>query len=128
MKEELEQKLFTKYPEIFSNRFLSEHESPMTNGICVGDGWYNIIDKLCLKIMQVINKDDSLKESFKINEIKTKYGMLYFYTNQANEKIDKYIMEAELESQTICSNCGDIILFNKSDVILCSKCRNKLEF
>ena len=47
MKEELENKLYEKYPKIFVNRYASEQESCMAFGLEVGDGWYNLIEVLC---------------------------------------------------------------------------------
>lgn len=50
MNQDLDKKLVEKYPEIFADRYKSPQESPMYWGFDCGDGWYNIIDKLCLCI------------------------------------------------------------------------------
>lgn len=47
MNEELEQKLFKKYPSIFRDTNKSPQESCMAFGLETGDGWYNLIDTLC---------------------------------------------------------------------------------
>ena len=47
MKEELEQQLYKKYPEIFKDTNMPSHESCMAFGLEVGDGWYYLIDTLC---------------------------------------------------------------------------------
>ena len=47
MKKELDDKITTKYPEIFKDRFLNKRETPIPWGFSCGDGWYNIIDILC---------------------------------------------------------------------------------
>lgn len=47
MTPKLQNQLFKKYPKIFRQKDLSIRESCMAWGIDVGDGWYNLIDKLC---------------------------------------------------------------------------------
>ena len=47
MKQELEDKLIKKYPEIFKDCYKSARESCMAWGLEVGDGWYDLIDRLC---------------------------------------------------------------------------------
>ena len=47
MNEELELKLYKKYPNIFKDTNKSPQESCMAFGLEVGDGWYNLIDYLC---------------------------------------------------------------------------------
>lgn len=46
MREELDKQLHEKYPLIFSGRY---------GGLCVGDGWYNILDAMCANIQHHIN-------------------------------------------------------------------------
>ena len=50
MKKNLQDNLYNKYPLLFAQKDLSIYESCMSQGICVGDGWYDIIDKLCFYI------------------------------------------------------------------------------
>ena len=47
MQQELQDRLFEKYPRIFSQKDLSPQETCMCFGIACGDGWYDIIDTLC---------------------------------------------------------------------------------
>lgn len=51
MKEELQKKLYDKYPVIFGAKDLGPSKSCMFWGIEVGDGWFNIIDILCDGLM-----------------------------------------------------------------------------
>ena len=50
MSPELDKQLVEKYPKIFANR----HASPETRAMCwgfeCGDGWFNILDKMCRNI------------------------------------------------------------------------------
>jgi hypothetical protein len=50
MSPELEKSLYQKYPAIFQDNTKSIQESCMAWGICVGDGWYGILDALCSNI------------------------------------------------------------------------------
>ncbi|MFZ9848288.1 MAG: hypothetical protein ACO3EE_09095 [Flavobacteriales bacterium] len=47
MREELQNKLFEKYPKIFADAGKSPQESCMAWGLEVGDSAYNLIDLLC---------------------------------------------------------------------------------
>lgn len=57
MKQELQQKLYKKYPELFGQRKLSQMQSAMFWGIETGDGWYDIIDNMCLLIQSHIENE-----------------------------------------------------------------------
>lgn len=47
---ELDAKLCEKYPKIFADRHADVHTTAMCWGFECGEGWYNIIDKLCFNI------------------------------------------------------------------------------
>ena len=47
MRQELQQKLFDKYPKIFADRTKPKTETCMCWGLEVSDGWYDLIDVLC---------------------------------------------------------------------------------
>jgi len=51
MKPELDERLCTAYPEIFAERHLSMDKTAMCWGFACGDGWFNILDRLCAVIM-----------------------------------------------------------------------------
>jgi hypothetical protein len=55
MKKELDEKLCNDHPLIFANRNASMQSTAMCWGFDCGDGWYNIIDKLCENIQQHID-------------------------------------------------------------------------
>jgi hypothetical protein len=101
MRKKLQEKLFEKYPSLFKQRFLSGRETRMCDGFTCGDGWYDIIDGLCAKIMEL----DPDTEAFQVKE---KFGGLRFYvtTHQAGEKVREAIGLAERKSEKTCENCG----------------------
>jgi len=47
MDQELQDKLYKKYPKIFKQKDLDMTETCMCWGICTGNGWYSLIDTLC---------------------------------------------------------------------------------
>lgn len=55
MREELDKQLCEKYPLIFAQRNGAVHETCMCWGFCCGDGWYNIVDRLCAVIQNHID-------------------------------------------------------------------------
>lgn len=57
MTPELQNKLYTKYPKLFAQKDLSITQSCMSWGIECGDGWYNIIDKLCQNIQHFVDNE-----------------------------------------------------------------------
>lgn len=50
MSPEKDAELCKKYPKIFKDRYADVHTTAMCWGFECGDGWYNIIDKLCANI------------------------------------------------------------------------------
>lgn len=105
MNPELDKKLCEKYPKIFSDRYNDPKDSCVAFGIECGDGWYKVIDMLCLAASTTystgirIDKEDATKygiespddgageryyfsvESPQIvaSQIKEKFGSLRFY-------------------------------------------------
>lgn len=127
MREELEDKLFDKYPDIFADRHLPMTQTCMCWGIDCGDGWYDLIDRLCAKIQKIIDDDPALKGVYKAVQVKEKWGGLRFYMNYHHDEAEKYIGEAEEESEKTCEVCGKSGTLNDEGWIscLCDKCRNK---
>jgi len=71
-----------------------------------GEGWCDLLDKLCTDIEKELDKDPELKKDFKIAQIKEKFGSLRFYTYSYTEEIDKLIDEAQSKSEVTCETCG----------------------
>lgn len=94
-------------------------------GIECGEGWYNILDKLCTKIESYLDKNLEEKKAFKILQIKQKFGGLRFYTSFSCAEIQKYIGIAEKESYKTCEVCGEPGEYNVLGfyiLTLCKKC------
>jgi len=121
MTDELEKKLYDKYPLIFRQKSLSMQETCMCWGICVGDGWYDIIDNLCEKIQNYV--DETGCEQIEAEQVKEKFGGLRFYINFGNDKVYEYINEAEELAENTCEICGttENIGYTKGWITTCCK-------
>lgn len=97
-------------------------------GFEVGIGWYEIIERLLDSLEKETEKDPTLKEYFRVVQIKEKYGGLRFYTSCESEKISDLIDDAEQESYVTCEECGKRAKLRNIDgwyTTLCKKCYKK---
>jgi hypothetical protein len=62
MKQELQDQLYAKYPDIFGDRTKPMTETAMCWGIECGDGWYDIINTLCALIQWKVNSSKKTVE------------------------------------------------------------------
>ncbi|MBK26098.1 MAG: hypothetical protein CME70_19025 [Halobacteriovorax sp.] len=145
MKQELQDKLFEKYPKIFRQKDLSMQETAMCWGIETGDGWYNILNVLCTNIQQHIDwnnctgKYEDQKQKFKCNrepipqveavQVKEKYGGLRFYYHGGDDRTSGMIAMAEAMSDYTCEECGAPGKQNTKGWIrtLCNGCLKKYQ-
>jgi len=129
MDKKLQKKLFTKYPHFFRDRKKSSKASRMHDGICCGDGWYNLIDQMCNKLL-MIRKLSGV--DIKYLQIKEKLARLVIYYECSFEKhhedvsiyeykhdvrqqdqdtiigiIRSVVYSAEQGSSCICEKCGN---------------------
>lgn len=142
MKQELQDKLYEKYPELFSNK--DNKSSPMIYGCEVGDGWYNLLNSLCWRINQrkqqkidrfrylIKNDPEKLKTEpdypdVKFDQIKQKFGVLRVYYSGGDEYIRGAVSAIEDCSSTICEQCGNSGSIRKDGwaVVLCDQCFEK---
>jgi hypothetical protein len=144
MDQTLQNKLFEKYPNLFSNRTKTPMESCMSWGCEIGNGWYDILSSLCWMIKQ---HEDNISERIRIrnkvgtqndkedldyfpvkfDQIKEKFGGLRVYFSGGDNYIEGLVGMAESFSYKICEECGEKGKPNEGGWIstLCEKCRNK---
>lgn len=100
MREELEQKLFDEFPNLYKPDKTLQRNL-MDFGFMIGDGWFDIIYRLSKDLSCLELPDD-----FEVVEVKEKFGGLRFYGNynlvEHYDRIDK----AERESYRTCEVCG----------------------
>ena len=139
MDQELQQQLFDKYPDFFSNKDKSPMESCMSMGIECGNGWYDLINSIC-QIVESLNKNIKDRNrliagnnetiiDFKFDQIKEKFGGLRAYYSGGNDYIRGLVTMAETMSYKTCEVCGNKGKPNKGGWIstLCDSCRSKNE-
>jgi hypothetical protein len=141
---ELQNQLYGKYPDLFSNRNKSPRESCMAWGIECNNGWYELLASVCWRIFQhernisdrirIRNKDlmpndqsDMEYIPVKFDQIKEKYGGLRVYYSGGDNYIRGVVSMAEEYSYKVCGVCGNAGKPNKGGWIttLCESCRNK---
>ena len=148
MNEELQEKLYQKYPKIFRQKDMTAQETAMCWGIATGDGWYDLIDNLCGEIqnrVENVNRNRSYKienspktlvpfnaEEFVCEavQVKEKFGTLCFYTQGGDDYIDGLISMAESISSRTCTECGQKSKPQKNRgwiYTLCDNCKQKKE-
>lgn len=99
MKESLEDLIIGKYPDQFKN----------IKHIACGDGWYDIIDRLCYNVqsrLDYLRKNDKTL-NFSWSQIKEKFGCLRCYTYDSDDYIRGAIEMAESISCITCEVTGD---------------------
>jgi len=100
MNEEKTKHLLTSYPNLYSHPI---------NFDC-GDGWFDLIDRLSMKLEALINEFKLLNPDCEIipyvTQVKEKYGVLCFYSSCFTDTMCLLIDEAEFESCHICEICG----------------------
>jgi hypothetical protein len=121
MNDELQNKLYEKYPQLFVNKDKTPMQSPMCFGIETGEGWYEILSSLCWTIKQY---EDSIiwqtewnqktnpeyKSDYfpvKFDQIKEKYGGLRVYFSGGDQYIEGLVSMAEAMSYKVCDVCGN---------------------
>ena len=69
--------LMAKYPKIFRQKDLTIQQSCMPWGICCGEGWLPLLDKLCHHLQ--FNTDVNGFPQVEATQVKEKLGTLRFY-------------------------------------------------
>ena len=129
MKEELENKLYEKFPTIFAEKDLPPSQTCMTRGLECGDGWYAIVNCVCIKIQHMVNMKKAPQVVF--IQVKEKNGYLAIHYRGGNDKVRVLIEFADLLSQSTCEICGATknVLIRDCGCLQsrCEDCHKKLE-
>lgn len=105
MKKELEEEIFRKYPDLTRERLLPPSQSCLYFGIETGDGWFNLIERLCSSIENHMKQNSSCAP-VTITQIKEKFGGLRFYYYGGDEYVAGLVAMAECLSYKTCEVCG----------------------
>lgn len=107
VKKETEKKFIEEFPEYFKEMYGDPSITCMAFGITCGDGWFDLLWKLCEGIKKLNPKE------FKFAQIKEKFAILRCYVDMEEEDDDKVkqiynlINESETKSGKICECCGN---------------------
>jgi hypothetical protein len=108
MRKELQQKLVERSPSWF-NVNGSTYETRMVDGLAHGNGWFNIVWKLCEDLEPLVAEAEKVTgHAFEVLQVKEKFGGLRFYVSHPHrtDAILQRIEAAELESLRTCEVCG----------------------
>jgi len=104
VRQELDEALCAKYPEIFKDRHGDETNTAMCWGFECGDGWYDLIDRTCARLMEISR--GIIEPPPVASQVKEKFGGLRFYIDQGTDEHFDACFDAETESYSICETCG----------------------
>lgn len=104
MSPNLEEKLYSSFPNLFQGKDKPKNESLMSFGCAHDDGWFNIIYQMCHAISQHLKNKNIKYEFFQIKE---KFGSLRVYDNGHDDFIDGVISMAERMSSCTCEVTGN---------------------
>jgi hypothetical protein len=98
--DEFVKNLETKYPAMFSQPY---------GGVCVGEGWWPIIESLCANIqvhLNWVNRNGVVVEQVVVMQIKEKFGGLRFYYEGGDDTVNGLVTMAESWAIRSCEECG----------------------
>lgn len=109
MKKELDDLLCRRYPDIFRDRHGDAAETGMCQGICVGDGWFDLIDSLCAELSNQVAAGKM--PPVVALQVKQKSGYLRFYIRDhfkrdTNPQAHRLIGLAQQKAEHTCEQCG----------------------
>lgn len=90
-----------EFPTVFKNGIPQ-------NGFRVGKGWVELLRAAFVKIEIFLREHPEYQESFKLVEIKSKFGVLRVYAQAGAEAINEALDQAMDLSGRTCETCGDV--------------------
>lgn len=125
MKKELEDKLFSIHSLLFAQRHLSGSVTRMCDGICVSDGWYDLMNSMCEELQAL---SDKIKIQIEFVQIKSKFAGLRVHLNNHSDEARAIIHKYEAIASRTCEQCKSTETVNIREVegywmeTLCDKC------
>lgn len=104
MRQELDDFLCQRYPDLFIDRHADRTMTGMCWGFCCDDGWFDLIDGLCAAITAQIAA--GISPPVVARQVKEKAGRLHFRFRGGNEETRRLVRDAEDRSEKICETCG----------------------
>lgn len=107
MRQDLDDLLCQRYPDIFADRHADPATSGMCWGFCCDDGWFDLIDGLCAAITAQVAS--GISPPVVARQVKEKIGRLRFHFRGGNEETRYLVQNAGDRSEGICETCGRAI-------------------
>lgn len=110
MSPHLDEKLVSNFPKIFKDRYSPMDTTLMCWGFECGDGWYDLLDRLCFIIqdhLDWVNRTEEKVPQVVAVQVKEKFGGLRFYYDGGDEHIGGMVRMAESMSYVTCETCGE---------------------
>lgn len=127
MNKDLQQKIYSAYPEMFESRSRERQPGepllPIDFGIECGDGWFWLVDNLCKCIYSYL-KQNKLP-MITVDQVKEKFGGLRFYYSGGDDLVFGMTWLAEHLSYGICEFCGTTENIGQTSgwiTTMCEKC------
>jgi hypothetical protein len=98
-------KIIEKYPELFGVAPFDIRTTLMNFGFECGEGWYRELEKLFEKLSKVV-KEQNLN-SYRIVQVKEKFGGLRIYEENGTEETHLLIKETSNFCEHLCEKCGN---------------------
>lgn len=104
--DEFVEKLETKFPEMYSQPY---------GGVCIGEGWWPIIEALSNQIHHHVKWKNEQRDKYNrgegcppviVRQIKEKFGGLRFYYDGGDDCVDGMVRMAESWAARACEVCG----------------------
>lgn len=116
MNKHLEKALVKKYPKLFKNMYGDPKKTCMAWGCDCGDGWYFLLNTLCLAIQDHTNQqnkwvkmkipgEEPVKQTI-FRQVKEKFGALRIYSEGGDAYTRAITAFTEILSIFTCENCG----------------------
>jgi len=118
--------LIENFPELYRDYYLPPTQSCMHWGFECGDGWFEHINLLSVMLSSYLKQNPEIKEGFRVNQVKEKYGTLRYYVTGGDEHTSNLIYLFEITSYFYCEKCGsteDVKSTKGWISYLCKKCR-----
>lgn len=107
MRQDLDEKLTKKYPNLFRDRNGDKVKTALHWGYACGNGWYPLISKTAKKLEKLILElPENKRKFYKATQVKQKFGRLCLYMYDRTAEMKQIITDAETESLRTCEVCG----------------------
>lgn len=119
MSPDLDQRLSERYPAIFADR--TNPASCMSRGFSCGDGWFNLIDRLCCRIQWDVDQGDRPQPI--AAQVKEKLGALRIYWQNADvvvRELTRLVGDLSLVTCEVCGAPGECLRSPRRAVV--SRC------